>query len=78
MNISLDEADQKVTTARAIMTHYPEILLVQSQVGRPDDGTDPSSYYNAEFNVPLRPEREWPIPLTPIPARAGERGRLVR
>ena len=33
---------------------------IQSQVGRPDDGTDPSSFYNVEFNVPLHPEGDWP------------------
>jgi Cu/Ag efflux pump CusA len=76
VNVSLDEANQKAKQAREIMTHYPEVLLVQSQVGRPDDGTDPSSYFNAEFNVPLRPEREWPIPKTPIPEGGGVRGRL--
>ena len=32
------------------------MALVQSQVGRPDDGTDPCSFYNAEFSVPLRPQ----------------------
>jgi cobalt-zinc-cadmium resistance protein CzcA len=29
-------------------------------VGRPDDGTDPCSFYNAEFSIPLIPEKEWP------------------
>ncbi len=76
VNVSFDEADEKVRQARAIMTHYPEVLLIQSQVGRPDDGTDPSSYFNAEFNVPLRPEGDWPIPKTPIPEGGGVRGRL--
>src|SRR5262249_42061661 len=52
----------EATRARAIMRSdkFPEVQLVASQVGRPDDGTDPSGYYNAEFHVPLRPEGEWP------------------
>jgi Cu/Ag efflux pump CusA len=76
VNISLDEGSEKVRMAREIMTHYPEVLMIVSQVGRPDDGTDPSSYFNAEFNVPLKPEKEWPIPKTAIPPGGGVRGRL--
>jgi Cu/Ag efflux pump CusA len=77
VNISLDEVTEKARMAREIMTHYPEVLLIQSQVGRPDDGTDPCSSFGAEFNVPLRPEGEWPIPKTPIPPGGGVRGRLI-
>src|SRR5262249_46825924 len=61
VNISLDEAADKVRIARAIMRSFPEVELVQSQVGRPDDGTDPSGYYNTEYHVPLKPESEWPL-----------------
>jgi cobalt-zinc-cadmium resistance protein CzcA len=60
VNISLDDVSDKARRARAIMRRYPEVSLVQSQVGRPDDGTDPSGFYNAEFSVPLKPEGEWP------------------
>src|SRR5262245_17165483 len=60
VNVSLDEVADKARAARAIMRAYPEAALVQSQVGRPDDGTDPTGFYNAEFSVPLRPEPEWP------------------
>ncbi len=31
-----------------------------AQIGRPDDGTDPTGFYNVEFFVPLKPQREWP------------------
>jgi cobalt-zinc-cadmium resistance protein CzcA len=66
VNISLDEASAKAATARAILREYPEVALVQSQAGRPDDGTDPTGFYNAEFSIPLRPEEEWPrvVPQT--------------
>ena len=30
------------------------------QIGRPDDGTDPSGFYNVEFFVPLKPPKDWP------------------
>jgi cobalt-zinc-cadmium resistance protein CzcA len=60
VNIGLAEVSGQVRTARAIMRSFPEVELVASQVGRPDDGTDPSGFYNAEFSLPLKPEREWP------------------
>jgi cobalt-zinc-cadmium resistance protein CzcA len=60
VNISLEDVSDKANRARAIMRRFPEVALAQSQVGRPDDGTDPSGFYNAEFSVPLRPEGEWP------------------
>jgi cobalt-zinc-cadmium resistance protein CzcA len=30
-----------------------------SQMGRPDDGTDPTSFFNAEFLATLKPHKEW-------------------
>ena len=30
-----------------------------SHVGRPDDGTDVTSFFNLEFNAPLKPMEEW-------------------
>jgi cobalt-zinc-cadmium resistance protein CzcA len=61
VNVSLDESADKARRARAIIRAYDEIELVASQVGRPDDGTDPTGYYNVEFNIPLKPEKEWPL-----------------
>src|SRR5207302_3363758 len=60
VNVSLDEVADKAATARGIIRKYPEVAIVESQVGRPDDGTDPTGFYNAEFSIPLRPEEEWP------------------
>jgi cobalt-zinc-cadmium resistance protein CzcA len=60
VNVSLDAASDLATRARAIMRDYPEVQLIQSQVGRPDDGTDPTGFYNVEFSVPLLPEDDWP------------------
>src|SRR5262249_48156580 len=56
----------KTRRARQILRQYPEVALVASQVGRPDDGTDPTGFYNAEFSIPLHPEKEWPavVPRT--------------
>ena len=43
---------------------HPEVLTVVSQLGRPDDGTDVSGFYNIEFFAPLEPFDEWPRGLT--------------
>ena len=42
------------------MASYPEVLDVVNQIGRTDDGTDTDGYYNSEFFVPLRNEKDWP------------------
>ena len=60
VNVSLEEAVEKAKIARNIMTKYPEVRLATSQIGRPDDGTDPTGYYNVECFVPLYPPDEWP------------------
>jgi len=60
LNISLDEVADKVKIARSIIREFPEVESIVTQVGRPDDGTDPTGFYNAEFFVPLKPERRWP------------------
>src|SRR5262249_33812798 len=62
INVSLGEVSDKVAVARSIIQGYPDAQRVTSQVGRPDDGTDPPGFYNAEFFVPLKPPKEWPAP----------------
>src|SRR4051812_12856953 len=39
---------------------FPETVTVVSQNGRPDDGTDATGFFNAEFFVPLKPFDTWP------------------
>jgi len=38
---------------------FPEVSQVVSQVGRPDDGSDASGFYNTEFFVDLLPRSKW-------------------
>src|SRR6202451_885928 len=45
--------------ARLILAGFPEVKQVISQVGRPDDGSDASGFYNTEFFVDLHPRDEW-------------------
>ncbi|HEY7330065.1 MAG TPA: efflux RND transporter permease subunit [Gemmataceae bacterium] len=63
INASLEEVADKARRARQIVRSYSEVALVASQVGRPDDGTDPTGFYNAEFSIPLHSEKEWPALL---------------
>src|SRR6202167_4198885 len=44
---------------RAIFAQFPELKQIVSQVGRPDDGSDASGFYNTEFFVDLWPRSEW-------------------
>src|SRR6185295_11292221 len=44
---------------RTMFRQSPEVTTVVSQLGRPDDGTDPTSFFNAEFLANLKPQHEW-------------------
>ena len=59
-SISLEEGEPYVNRMRQIIRGFPEVITVISQLGRPDDGTDTTGFFNAEFNVPLKPSNEWP------------------
>src|SRR5262249_32729337 len=76
INASLGEVADQVRVARRIMRQYPEGEGIMSQVGRPDDGTDPTGFYNAEFFVPLKQEKDWPVP--PGRTRPRTKPELVR
>ncbi|NYF81165.1 CusA/CzcA family heavy metal efflux RND transporter [Granulicella arctica] len=45
--------------ARIIMASYPEVTDVVDQIGRPDDGTDWTGFFDTEYNVNLKPKEEW-------------------
>jgi cobalt-zinc-cadmium resistance protein CzcA len=59
-SISLEEANGYVNHMRQIIGSYPEVQTIVSQHGRPDDGTDATGFFNAEFFVPLKPFKTWP------------------
>ncbi len=60
LNTSLERHTELSRQARAIMATYPEVESIVNQLGRPDDATDTDGYYNSEYFVPLRPEKDWP------------------
>jgi heavy metal efflux system protein len=59
-SISLEEANGYVNRMRRVIKSFPEAITVISQNGRPDDGTDATGFFNAEFFVPLKPFDAWP------------------
>ena len=63
-SISLQDSDVYVNRMRLLMSKYPEVQTVVSQHGRPDDGTDATGFFNAEFFVPLKPFDAWPAGKT--------------
>ncbi len=57
--ISFDESARIVPQIRTILHSFPEVTIVADEHGRPDDGTDPTGFFNAEFYVGLKPYGEW-------------------
>ncbi len=49
---------------REILLGFPAVTQVVSQMGRPDDGTDVTTFNNVEFMVSLKPPNQWPSGLT--------------
>jgi cobalt-zinc-cadmium resistance protein CzcA len=45
--------------ARILLASFPEVTTVTSQVGRPDDGTDTTGFFNTEYCVDLKPKEQW-------------------
>ena len=53
--ISFEEASKLAPQVRDILMSYPQVTEVGSELGRPDDGTDPTGFFNCEFYVGLKP-----------------------
>jgi len=62
--ISLEAGTPAVAKMRQILLRHPEVITVVSQHGRPDDGSDPAGFSNAEFFVPLKPFDQWAPGMT--------------
>ena len=57
--ISFDESAKITPKVREILRSFPEVTTVASELGRPDDGTDATGFFNVEFYVGLKPYSEW-------------------
>ncbi len=56
--ISFEEASSIAPQIRAILMSYPQVTVVGSELGRPDDGTDHTGFFNCEFYVGLKPYKD--------------------
>ena len=55
----LTDGTHIMNRARILLASYPEVTQVVTQVGRPDDGTDYTGFYNTEYFVDLKPKKQW-------------------
>src|ERR1035437_3061892 len=56
--ISYDQAEKFAPEVQRILMAYPQVTEVASELGRPDDGTDPTSFFNCEYYVGLKPYKD--------------------
>ena len=64
VDISFEASSKLADEIRQALRGFPVVTHVISQLGRPDDGTDVTTFNNIEFFVQLKPEMEWPGGLT--------------
>src|SRR3984893_8245650 len=59
IGVSLEATRPYVHDIRERMLRFPEVRVIVSQTGAPDDGTDPNGPDNSEFYIGLRPREQW-------------------
>ena len=64
--ISFEEAAKFAPQVRSLLNQYPMVTVVGSELGRPDDGTDPTGFFNCEFYVGLKPYNDASWKKSPI------------
>ncbi|HKF25274.1 MAG TPA: CusA/CzcA family heavy metal efflux RND transporter [Candidatus Acidoferrum sp.] len=59
--IAFEDAAKFAPEIRKILSQYPMVTVVGSELGRPDDGTDPTGFFNCEFYIGLKPynDKAW-------------------
>ena len=60
--ISFDESAKITPQIRDVLKSFPDVTTVASELGRPDDGTDSTGFFNVEFYVGLKPYSQWTGP----------------
>ncbi|MVX34522.1 MULTISPECIES: efflux RND transporter permease subunit [Myroides] len=58
-SINLDESVRLTKEMKGILREFDEVKFVLTQTGRPNDGTDPTGFFNIEFHTELKPESQW-------------------
>jgi cobalt-zinc-cadmium resistance protein CzcA len=69
--ISFEEAAKFAPQVRTLLKQYPMVTVVGSELGRPDDGTDPTGFFNCEFYVGLKPYNDSSWKKGPIRSKEG-------
>lgn len=64
MSVSLNEADSVSQKMISILSSFPEVKQVLSQIGRTNDGTDPKGFFNVQIQVDLKQKKEWKRGIT--------------
>jgi cobalt-zinc-cadmium resistance protein CzcA len=54
-----DQSTRVAREARVALARFPEVSQVTSQIGRPDDGTDVTGFFNTEYFIDLKPRPQW-------------------
>jgi heavy metal efflux system protein len=68
--IAFEDAAKFAPEIRNILNQYPMVTVVGSELGRPDDGTDPTGFFNCEFYIGLKPYNDRAWSQTPIRNKA--------
>ena len=58
-SIHLKESVRLTQEMKSKIQELEEVQFILTQTGRPNDGTDPTGFFNIEFHVELKPEKEW-------------------
>ncbi len=58
-SISLQQTYENAKRVRDLLLQFPEVKNVEFQVGRPEDGTDPTGPFNSEYFIDIKPYSEW-------------------
>ena len=58
-SVSLEESVRLANEMKGKIRRFDEVQFVLTQTGRPNDGTDPTGFFNIEFHIELHPERQW-------------------
>lgn len=63
-SVNLDESVRLTKEMKAKLRSFEPVSFVLTQTGRPNDGTDPTGFFNIEFHVQLKDKKEWKTTIT--------------
>ncbi|WP_434037617.1 efflux RND transporter permease subunit [Formosa sp. 4Alg 33] len=58
-SVNIEESKRLANEMKADLREFKEVRFVLNQVGRPNDGTDPTGFFNIEFHIQLFPNSDW-------------------